>query len=108
MLPYRQLRLSASPPSSLSSSLSTPISPVPISIRPHSVPALPTQIPNPKKALAHVSVSVIEMPLDEAWVPPVWQRAHLSGSPTISDFDPEDLGDMSVRSYQRLEWPMSP
>ncbi|KAN0092439.1 hypothetical protein V8E51_018286 [Hyaloscypha variabilis] len=103
-----QLRLSASPPSSPSSSLSTPISPVPISIRPHSVPALPTQIPNPKKALAHVSVSVIEMPLDEAWVPPVWQRAHLSGSPTISDFDPEDLGDMSVRSYQRLEWPMSP
>jgi hypothetical protein len=53
-----------------------------------------------------VVVSVISVPVEETWTPPVWQRAHLSGSPTISDFDPDDLSD--VRSYHRLEYPMSP
>jgi hypothetical protein len=51
-------------------------------------------------------VSVISVPVEEPWTPTVWQRAHLSGSPTISDFDPDDVSD--TRSCHRLVWPMSP
>jgi len=63
----------------------------------------------PKKPVAIVSVISLP-PTEESWSPPVWQRAHLSGSPTISDFDPDDLGDAraSYHRMEKLEWPMSP